>query len=551
MGVPAVNRAGEILFRNCVKSLETAVLRAHDAASDAEPDAFVTDLKPDESTKVPIRDDESRTVAVPIHDSADSGSGFGARVRSAMVWRSGSQILAQLITWGVTFYVLRKLDHGDYGLFAMTQTLMAMLSFLNGVGFVSSLIREGDVDRHRMRQAFGLLLALNGGLALIMVVTAPLVAAYYGEPQIVALQRVQALIFLAIPFIALPEVVMTRALDFRRQAIVNLIAALVGAGVSFVLARGGYGVWTLIWAPIAMFWTRAIGLTLLARLLVMPSFDWRGTGSMILFGGTLMMSHMMWLIQTQSDVVLAGPMLGRDQIGLYANGLFLTQIFVAKFVPPLNEVAYAAYARIQDDKPAVRWSFLKSVRLIVLIAAPAYLGMAATAAPLVEVAMGAKWLPIAPLVSVLAVAMLFNTVYVLLAPLCNALNQPAIPMRSSMIGAALFAGAFFVGRHWGPMGLALAWLMAAPLLLWIGAMLARPVAGIRVSDIARAAMPGVTAGIWMVIAVMLVSMALPTSWPVLVRLLALVATGTTVYVALLALFDRPAMAEVTRMVLRR
>src|SRR5690606_149052 len=51
----------------------------------------------------------------------DNAAAFGDRVRSAVIWRSGSQILAQLVTWSVTLVVIRLLDPADYGLFAMTQ----------------------------------------------------------------------------------------------------------------------------------------------------------------------------------------------------------------------------------------------------------------------------------------------------------------------------------------------------------------------------------------------------------------------------------------------
>src|SRR3546814_6102669 len=40
-------------------------------------------------------------------------------------------------------------------------------------------------------------------------------------------------------------------------------------------ALAGLGVWTLVYAPIALFWTRAIGLTIVARLLVWPSFNFK------------------------------------------------------------------------------------------------------------------------------------------------------------------------------------------------------------------------------------------------------------------------------------
>ncbi|MDZ4387319.1 MAG: hypothetical protein U0998_08960 [Moraxellaceae bacterium] len=40
----------------------------------------------------------------------ESAAAFGSRVRSAVIWRSGSQILAQIITWGSTLMVSRLLS---------------------------------------------------------------------------------------------------------------------------------------------------------------------------------------------------------------------------------------------------------------------------------------------------------------------------------------------------------------------------------------------------------------------------------------------------------
>jgi hypothetical protein len=51
----------------------------------------------------------------------DPELGLGARVRGAVLWRSGSQIVGQLITWAATFIVIRLLNPSDYGLFAMTE----------------------------------------------------------------------------------------------------------------------------------------------------------------------------------------------------------------------------------------------------------------------------------------------------------------------------------------------------------------------------------------------------------------------------------------------
>jgi O-antigen/teichoic acid export membrane protein len=88
----------------------------------------------------------------------------------------------------------------------------------------------------------------------------PLAAAYYREPVVAEMLRWQSLIYLSTPFLILPEALMTRELEFRKPAIINLLTALVGAAVSLGMALLGYGVWTLVFAPISIFWSRAIML---------------------------------------------------------------------------------------------------------------------------------------------------------------------------------------------------------------------------------------------------------------------------------------------------
>lgn len=478
--------------------------------------------------------------------------GFAQRVRSALIWRSGSQILAQAITWASTFIVINLLDPADYGLFALTQVVLAFLSFLNGYGFANALVQGETVEPRRLRQAFGMLLLLNGGLAALQLAGAPLAAAYFGQPLVADLLRVQALIYLATPFIALPEVLLSRRLDFRRQALVNLLAALVGAGTALGCALAGQGVWTLVYAPIALFWTRAIGLTLIARVLVWPSFDFRGSGNLLAFGGAVLASQFFWLIQTQSDVLIAGRLFDLGELGLYTTALFLTQIIATKFVPPLNDVAFPAFARLQDNPGAVRWNFLKAVRLVMLVTAPLFLGLAVSAEPIVDTFLQPKWHAMAPLVQLLAFAMPFTTMQILFAPVTNAMGQPRIAVECALAGAIIFPAAFLMGAPYGVTGLAWAWLGAAPMLLLITAQRSRRATGVGLTDIALAALPGIGCALGMAgLVTALDSLSPVGDWVAPLRLAALVSFGGLSYALLLAAFERETLDELWRLVRRQ
>ena len=485
-----------------------------------------------------------------LQDADANDAGFGARIRSAILWRSGSQILSQMMSWVVTLAVIRLLDPADYGLFAMTQVILNFATFLNGYGLVSALVQSDSVTPHRLRQAFGMMLLLNGGLALLQLLIAPLAADYYDQPMVADLLRVQALLYLSTPFLSVPEAIMGRALDFRRPALVNLIAAIASAATALVGAMSGWGVWTLVFAPIVGFWVKAAGYVIVTGFRPIPSFDFRGSGGMIAYGASLLGGQLFWIVQSQADIFIGGRLFDPHQLGLYAEALFLTQIFVSKFIPPLNDVAFPAYARMQKDVRRVADSFCKAVKLLLLISCPVYLGMAVTSGPLVETLFGTKWLAMAPFVAILALAMPFMTIQVMFAPVSNAMGRPGTTARVAAVGAVLMPIAFLIGGRFGAIGLAWAWLIAFPMLTAITARLAGEPMGLRLIDLCRASAPGLGCSILMAGVVMAVDAALPPlSAPI--RLSILVPAGAVAFLGALALCARATVRELIALVLHR
>lgn len=485
----------------------------------------------------------------PNHAGAATES-LENQVRRAVLWRSGSQILAQTVQWGATFLVIRILDPRDYGLYAMTGVVLVFLNMLNGYGLASGLIQRDDVTPRQTRQLFGMLIALNAVLAIAQIALAPVAAAYYRQPEVAQLLRVQALIYLITPFAALPYALLSRAMEFRAQATANIAASFAGALAALGGALAGWGVWTLVWAPIALYAVRAAMLTWGARSLMWPSFDFRGAGHLARYGGVMAAGQFFWFLQSQADVFIGGRWFSAHQLGIYTTALFLAQIVVSKFVPPLNEVAFSAYARIQHDEDAVARAFVRSVRIIMLVAMPFYLGLAATAEPLVLTVLDAKWREVAPVVRVIALAMPFMTLQVLYAPACDARGRPGIGARNGAVGALVLALAFLVGVRWGPLGLAWSWVAAYPVYLAASTWRSLPVIGASVRALAEAIAPAACAAIGMAVVVTLADRALPPL-EAPVRLVVLVAVGGVTYGAWLALFARRTVAELVAVVRKR
>ena len=476
--------------------------------------------------------------------ATELGTGFAERVKTGVIWKSGSQILGQLVTWASTFVVIRLLNPADYGLVAMTGVILTLLDLFNGWGFASSLVRDERTDRHRIGQAFAMLILMNGALALAQLAAAPFAAEYFHQPMVATLLRVQALFYLANPFNALGHALLMRRLEFRRQARIVLIAALLSAATAVACAFAGLGVWTLVAAPAMLWYARAIGYIFTAKIWqVPPRFRFAGAGVMLRYGAAMIGVQACWFVQSQSDVFIGGRSLAPHQLGIYTTALFLTQILATKFVPPLNEVAFAAYSRIQGRPEMIQTAFLKSVRLIMLAALPFYFGLAVTAGPFIATFLGWKWTDTGPLVPILAMAMPMMTLQTLFAPATNALGRPGMAMRTGLVGAVLMPLAFLFGIGWGTQGLAWAWLCGMAVLLVATIEISLPLFGISRRDLFLAVAPGLAASLAMAGLVEAADALLP-AMAAGTRLGLLVATGIASYAALLLVFARPIVEEV-------
>jgi O-antigen/teichoic acid export membrane protein len=475
---------------------------------------------------------------------------FENRVRHAVFWRSGSQIVSQILMWTVTLIVVRLLDPSDYGLFALSEVVFIALNFLNAQSFASSLIHEEHLPEERIGQVFGVLLLFNFGLGLLHLASAPFVAEYFNQPLLQEMLIVQTVIYLVTPFIALPNALLARKLDFKSQAKSDLIGAFAGAAIALTGAYNGFGVWTLVCAPIGQQLVRAFCLGIFFGGIVRPRFSLKGMGTIFSFGSALIVCQFFWVIQSKADTVIAGGLFNTHELGLYNEALFITLIFTAKFIPPLNEVAFPAYTQHARSGGDVGKAFLMTARMLMFASIPFYLGLSAVADPFVRSVLGDKWVESIPLIAGLALAMPFFALQIICSPTTNALGKPRIYVFSSAAGAAVFTACFYYGAQYGVTGLVSAWHIAAPVLLAITLGLTLPVIKVSAIDLGRAILPSAFAGIAMYAVVTYLQTVIVGVSP-LVKLLLLVPAGGVVYLGLIWIFARELIEDLYQFITKK
>jgi hypothetical protein len=297
-------------------------------------------------------------------------TGIKASVVSSLRWTAMAKLCGQVVSWAITLVVIRLLAPGDYGLMAMVTVVIGLLAMVAEMGFGASLVQSATLDRDRVRDLFGVALVLNLLFMGALMAAAPLVARFYGEPRLTFVMQVACVQFALNGLAVVPDALLRRAMRFRALSLIEIGSGITGNLVTLALALDGRGVWSLVVGSLVVALARAILLQAVHPQREMPRFDWRNARGMVGFGAGVTTTRILSYFSGQADVLVGGRVLGRDALGIYSVALHLATLPMQRVTSIINDVAFAAFAKIQHDVRAVSQNLLLGIRLLALISFP-------------------------------------------------------------------------------------------------------------------------------------------------------------------------------------
>jgi len=473
---------------------------------------------------------------------------FKSKVVAGVGWTAGANFAGQIVTWAITIVVMRLLSPGDYGLLAMASVFVAFLAMMAAAGLGPAIVQSAAIDDAALRQLFGLIMALNAILCLLLFAAAPLIANFFHEPRLTAIIQVLSFQFVISGFAVIPEALLGRALRFKARALVDLLSNVTGGVVTLILAWRGHGVWSLVVGAMVIVCGKSIGLNLAYPYLRRPSFSLKGARPMLAYGGNVTASRMLWFFYSQADMFIAGKLLGKEALGYYSVAMHLASLPVQKISGVLNQVAFPAFAQIQRDPELVSRHMLKAVRILCFFAFPVLWGISSVAPEVVHLLLGPKWdAAILPL-QVLPAIMPFRMISNLLPSAVDAVGRPDISVKNLITASVVMPAAFLIGGQWGIKGLCAAWVIGFPLVFLANLRRALPVIHIRMGSFLQPMVQPALSGLAMYAAVFATGRVIPWAIDGFSRLAILVGVGALAYAAMALSTNRSGVQEVLRAV---
>lgn len=392
---------------------------------------------------------------------------FIEKTRSALFWTISIRFIAQGFTWLSTIFVIRLVSPEAYGIVSMAEVAIAMLTLICTSGFSESVIQNRNITAKQITDFYGLYLVVCIIVGAIQFFSAPAVADYFKEPELIPVLKAFSIIYLCLPGLGMSSALLSKNMDFKKKSFADLCISVTTAILSLTLAYLGYQHWSLVIAMITTFVLRLFAYTVLARFYVLPTFRFENLSSMIYFGGLVTVTGIVWSLFTKIDIVIGGRYFTTIEIGVFAVAVHLASMPMVKLMPIVGQVAFPFYANYQDDRQQLHYYLLKGMRLGSIVVFPVFIGMSLTASYIVPLILGDNWLHVILPLSLMCLVMPLRFILNLFSPAVKALNKPMVNLTVALTQLILLSIAVLLFTDYSIMGLVYAWLIAAPVFFII------------------------------------------------------------------------------------
>lgn len=407
---------------------------------------------------------------------------FRERTLSGALWSVTSQTGRQAILLVSNVILARLLTPQDFGLVATVLIFVNFAIILAEQGFGAALIQRQEVSEEHLSSIYWVNVVLGVTFTALFYFGAPLIARLYGEESLLSLTRAMSWMFAINSLGMVQTTLLTRGLAFKTLALVEVSSAWCAGVVSIYLAWRGWGPMSI---AIQSLVSAAVSVLILWRV-----SEWRprllfrlsAVADLAAFSANTFIGSVTNYWVRNVDNVLIGYVLGQGPLGIYTRAYSVMLFPLSRVSRVLSRVMFPSLALIQGDLPRIRSLFLKMTRVIALVTFPLMLGVAASAENFTAVVFGPQWGEMVPILRILAVVGMVQSVTTLVVNIYMSQNQTGLRLRVILPTQTVQVLGIVLGLKWGIFGVsagyAIATLATAPLECYYAGILI----GMSVSD---------------------------------------------------------------------
>jgi O-antigen/teichoic acid export membrane protein len=391
------------------------------------------------------------------------------------------------IGFGRNIVLARLLSPEDIGVFGIALLILSILDRFSSTGLQSALVQKKGPITSYLNNVFSVHATRGLLIGLAVFLSAPFVVDFFAEPRALPLIRLLAVSIVLRGLQNPAMLIFQRQLAMDRQAILRWGTICTDLFLSIVFA-------IVLQNPLALMiglvGGKAMALALSYALHPFRpriEFQWRQTRELGRYGRWVFFSNALYFLTYRGDNVIVAKLLGPAALGVYLLAFRISEVVTLEAGLMLNDVAFPAYARVQDDLARLQRAFQMVTELVASIALPTATFLAVVSVSLTDVMLGDAWKGVGLILPVTAAAGALRALLGSAGAVLRGAGHPRLAFQQMLVGVCgMYLTIFPLAKTFGLLGVAMAclvgMLVATPVAVWQSAraLAMRPVVFARI-----------------------------------------------------------------------
>lgn len=379
---------------------------------------------------------------------------LGQRTLRSTAWLLLGKFYRQilfLVTAAVLGHLLGPRDFGLVGLGALALQLLGIITY---TGFGEALVQRPNLTPRIIHTVWWVMCGRAVVIALALGCAAPLVAAWFNEPEATAVLWALAGVQCLSGFSSIGVILLIKEMNFKALFKWEAWGQTMDLVVAIIAALIWRNVWALVLGSFAGAFTRVLLSYLIYPYRPQWVFDLQAARELFKFGQWLLFAASLYFLLSKGTDMVSGFLFGAAALGLYQMASRFALLPTYHFGEVFLHALFPAYSLIQDDPEKLKGSFLKVLQVATFVIFPLSTLMAVAVPPLLPLLLGAKWQGVVTLMPGLALGGAIQALLRTGPPLFMATGKPRGQFFMDLAcSAGIFLGIYPLCRFFGLEGL--------------------------------------------------------------------------------------------------
>lgn len=372
-----------------------------------------------------------------------------------LLWRFGEKTLIQLINVFITIIVARIFDPNDFGVVAISTSIISIISIFVDNGISDALIQKKEPDDLDYSTVFYTNIILSLFIYLILFFLAPFISSVYNNNLLTSIIRVASIKIVLSSIQIVQNAYVSKQMIFKKFFYASLTGTIISGIVGIVLALNGYGVWALVSIELVDIFIDMLVTAFVIDWKPKLVFSFDRLKKLFNYGSKLLYMGIIDSIYSKIHSLAIGKVYSTKDLAFYDKGDNIPRKLTYSIYHSLSSVMRPVFSNKQDDLNELKFSLKKVIKMSSYIIFPILFGVIAISDTFIKVIFTEKWMFSIPYIRIMCIAYLFTPIESLNANVIRSLGKSDILLKNDVITKIIGLLLLLISLRYGVLYIAL------------------------------------------------------------------------------------------------